>query len=278
MFFNQHGGPRSALLAAASGAPVRVGWKGFQYSFVYNVRVPDAAEFYGKPIVHTVEHRMSQLYWTGLPRGPIPPARIFPQPAALERVRAILTHLGIGAPYVVLQPEARMPTMRWPIEKFAEIARWLRDKRGIASIANLSEDNTPAAMQVRNALENAAIVPEPLPLDELIALISGAALLVGNDSGPVHLAAAAGTPAVVIYGPTNPAQWRPWHSEHRVVSTGAQFRAIRGDKQIPVNQPRTVAGISVDEVRAACDALLIPSDSRKLGGAFQDNLNRTHKA
>ena len=74
MVFNQHGGPRSALLTAASGSGHRVGWKGFQFSFAYNVAAPDAAEFYGTPIVHTVEHRMSQFYWTGLPRGP-PPMR-----------------------------------------------------------------------------------------------------------------------------------------------------------------------------------------------------------
>ncbi len=70
--FNQHGGPRSALLTAVSGSPLRVGWKGFQFSFVYNVQVPDAREFYGRPVVHAVEHRISQFYWTGLPRGPIP--------------------------------------------------------------------------------------------------------------------------------------------------------------------------------------------------------------
>src|SRR6202044_4239333 len=71
--FNQHGGPRSALLTGASGSPVRIGWKDHQYSFLYNVQVPEAQEFYGRPDVHAVEHRMSQFYWAGLPRGPIPP-------------------------------------------------------------------------------------------------------------------------------------------------------------------------------------------------------------
>lgn len=278
MVFNQHGGPRSALLTAASGAPVRVGWKGFQYSFVYNLRVPDAAEFYGQPIVHTVEHRISQFYRAGLPRGPIPGARIFPQPAALERVREILAHCGVAAPYAVLQPEARTQAMRWPLEKFAEIARWLGQKHGIISVVNLSPAQDAAETQIRAAFADAAIIPEPLDLSELMALISRASLFVGNDSGPVHLAAAAGTPAVVIYGPTNPAQWHPWQSPHRVVTVGAQFRAIRGDKSVAAGEPRPIASIPADEVRSACEELLAHSSFSKGRGTARVDFNKAQNA
>ena len=257
--FNQHGGPRSALLTAACGAKARVGWKGFQYSFVYNVQVPDACEFYATPIVHTVEHRLSQLYWTGLPRGPIPQARVFPQPEAAQRARQMLAQSGVDAagrrPYAVMQPESRLDTMRWPSEKFVEIARWLREKHGILSIMNIAGAG-PVASEIRRTIGEFAVVPPPFGLPELIALISGASLFVGNDSGPVHIAAALGTPSVVIYGPTNPDQWHPWQSEHRLVTTGAEFRAIRGDKSIAVKEPRTVASIAVDEVRAACQELI----------------------
>ena len=262
VIFNQHGGPRSALLTSASGARFRVGWKGFQYSFVYNVPVPDAAEFYGQPLVHTVEHRISQFYATGLPRGPIPPARIYPQADALGRLSQFLAAHRIAAPYAVLQPEARAPEMRWPVEKFAELARWLRATHGIASVVNLSATSAPLSSEIRAAFANVATIADSLPLPNLIALISQARLFIGNDSGPVHLAAASGTPAVVIYGPTNPAQWRPWQSEHRVVSTGAQFRALRGDKTVAINQPKPVSAIAVDEVRSACEQLLAQKISR----------------
>ena len=76
----------------------------------------------------------------------------------------------------------------------------------------------------------AAVIPETLNLRELIALVAGARVYVGNDSGPTHLAAAAGRPSVAIYGATSPAQWHPWQTAHRVVATGAKFRAVRGDK------------------------------------------------
>jgi lipopolysaccharide heptosyltransferase III len=256
--FNQHGGPRSALLTAASGSPARVCWKGFQYSFLDNVLVPDAKEFYGRAAVHTVEHRISQFYWTGLPRGPIPKAQVFPQRDALESVARILPQNGIepGAPYAVLQPGARLPGMRWPAERFAEVARWLREKRGIASVVNLPPGDQAIANGVRQAMRGHAAIPEPLSLRELIALISEARIFVGNDSGPVHLAAATGRPTTVVYGPTNPVQWHPWQTEYRALHTDAVFDPERGDKSLAVREMRSIQTIGVEEVLNACDELL----------------------
>lgn len=260
--FNQHGGPRSALLTLASGSRYRVGWKGFQFSFVYNVRVPDAKEFYAKPVVHAVEHRMSQFCWTGLPRDPIPNARVFPQPEAIARVSEVLARGGVdrGAKYAVLQPEARLPGMRWPAEKFAEIARWLRAERGMASVVNLSSADAEIASGIRNALQGCAVIPDPFSIRDLIALIAGSHLFVGNDSGPGHLATATGRPSVVIYGPTNPAQWHPWKTEYRAIHTDAVFDPQRGDKSLAVRESRSISSIQADEVRRACDELLGASE------------------
>lgn len=256
--FNQHGGPRSALLSFASGSPRRVCWKGFQFSFLYNVLVPDAKEFYGKAVVHSVEHRISQFYSTGLPRGPIPRAEVFPQQDAIEAVRKILAQNGIGqdAPYAVLQPGARLPAMRWPIEKFADVARWLRAERGIHSVVNLSAADQPIAADARNAFRDCAVIPAPLNIRELIALIAGSSLFLGNDSGPVHLAAATGRPSVVIYGPTNPAQWHPWQTEYRALHTDAVFDPERGDKSFAVRETRSIGTIGAEEVCNACAELL----------------------
>lgn len=256
--YNQHGGPRSALLTAFSDSPRRVGWKGFQFPFCYNVQVPDAPEFYGRPVVHTVEHRISQLYVTGLPRGPIPRAQAFPRADAIESVERALRQNGIapGVPYAVMQLGARSAAMRWPAARFAEIARWLQKERGIASVVNLGNSDNVIAAEVRREMESCAVIPQALSLRELIALVAGARLFVGNDSGPAHLAAAAGKPCVVIFGPTNPAQWRPWQVEHRVITTGAQFRPVRGDKSVAVTEPRPIQSIEVHEVHEACVELL----------------------
>jgi len=256
--YNQHGGPRSVLLTAFSDSPRRVGWKGFQFPFSYNVQVPDALEFYGKPVVHTVEHRISQLYATGLPRGPLPRAQVFPQAGAIESVQRSLRQKGIapGVAYAVMQPGARSAAMRWPVAKFAEIARWLQKLHGIASVVNLGAGDEDLAPEVRREMRTCAVIPEPLSLRELIALAAGARFFVGNDSGPAHLAAAAGESCAVIFGPTNPVQWHPWQVEHRVIETGAEFRPVRGDKSVAVTEPRSIQSIDVEEVRRACAELL----------------------
>jgi ADP-heptose:LPS heptosyltransferase len=258
--FNQHGGPRSAMLTGASGSPWRVGWKGFQYSFLYNVQVPDAEEFYSRPAVHTVEHRISQFYWTGLPRGPIPPTQIFPQTDAQHAVSQKLADRGSsrGQAYAVLQPGARLPGMRWPVSKFSEIARWLKATHGIASVVNCGAQDEEVANLVREEMNGCATIAEQINIPELVALIAGARLFVGNDSGPAHIASALQRPTVVIFSETDLAQWRPLHSESRVISTEAEFSHPRGDKAILTNQPRPVSSISSDEVRDVCAQLLSP--------------------
>jgi heptosyltransferase-3 len=257
--FNQHGGPRSAMLTGASGSPLRVGWDGYQYSFLYNVAVPDTRGLYGSSAVHTVEHRISQFYFTGLPRGPIPHAQVFPQPDAIASAAGKLAEKGIaaGAPYAVLQPGARLPEMRWPVAKFTEIARWLREKRGIASVVNLGARDDEIAQEVRTEMENcAAVLNSQLDIRELVALVAASRIFVGNDSGPAHLAAALQRPSVVIFSVTDPVQWRPWRADHRIVQTGATFDHPRGDKAIVVNNPRPIASIAVEEVRQNCEESL----------------------
>ena len=257
--FNQHGGPRSAMLTGASGSPLRVGWQGYQYSFLYNVAVPDAKQFYGAPAVHTVEHRISQFYFTGLPRGPIPRTQVFAQPDAIASTARQLAEKGIvaGAPYAVLQPGARLPDMRWPVAKFAELARWLRKEHGLASVVNLGARDEAIAAEVRSEMQNcAAVMDAQLDVRELIALIAGSRIFVGNDSGPAHLAAALQRPSVVIFSITDPVQWRPWQCAHRIVQTGATFDHPRGDKAIVTGNPRPISSIATDEVRQNCEELL----------------------
>jgi heptosyltransferase III len=262
--YNQHGGPRSALLTLGCGSAQRVCWRGFQFSSVYNVLAPDAEEFYGTAIVHAVEHRISQFYWTGLPRGPIPPSQLFPQREALESVRRALSAHGIepGGAYAVLQPGGRLVGMRWPVEKFAQLARWLGEDHGIKTVVNLAPADAVVRAEVRGAMRSVAALPGPFSISELIALISRARIFIGNDSGPAHVAAATGCPAVVIYGQTNPAQWHPWQGCYRTVDTGAAFNPRRGDKSLAEGESRPISSIELGEVSVACEELLRASPLR----------------
>lgn len=251
--FNQHGGPTSALLTFASAAPHRVCWKGYQFSFLYNVLVPDKQAFFGGRAVHTAEHRISQLYYCGLPRGPIPAAKVFPQADAIVRVTKTLQERGLraGEPYAVLQPGGRMESMRWPIANFAEIARWLRDTHAIRSVVNLGRRDEQLSIAVHSAMSSDAIVIDSFVARELIALLGGAILFFGNDSGPAHIAAALGRPSVVIFAATDPAEWHPWQVKHRILQPAGGVN-LSGE----LRPPYPVASISMVEAKSACDEML----------------------
>lgn len=260
LVFNQHGGPRSAYMTALSGAPVRVCWEHCRFGFVYNVRVPAAEHFFGSRKVHTVEHRLTQFYWAGLERGPIPPARVYPQADAAASVAEKLRQSGLRPrqPYAVMHPGAAYFTKRWAAEKFAALARWLREERGIVPVIRLGPGERAAAASMRQQFAPSSIVFEPDALDlrEVIALMAGARVFIGNDSGPAHLAAATGRPAVVIFGSTDSATWRPWQTAHRVVQNDFPCNPCRGDRCYAFDEPRCILSVTLEQVQGACAALL----------------------
>ena len=254
--YNQHSGPRSAILTGLCGAPARVSWAGRQFAFVYNVAVPSYEVFYGRADGHTVEHAMTPFYWTGLPRGPIPPASIYPQPDAVAAIERKLAERGIpsGKPYAVLRPGASAADKRWPVEQFAALARWLREERGFAVAVNLGPGDGDVAEETRRALGPEAALFDSLDLRELTALLAHAELFVGNDSGPTHIAAALARPTVVIFGASNPVHWAPWQAPHRLVQQEAASGA------------RNILAVTNERVREACDSLLAETRSQPARG------------
>jgi heptosyltransferase-3 len=256
--FNQHAGPTSALLTRFSGAPVRVCWDKRQFSFLYNVLVPEPVPVDGRPMMRTVEHRMLQFLWTGLPQGPIPPAAVYPQPGALASVEEKLAEKGIapGEPYVVLRPGGKYFTKRWAVEKFAAIAKWLRESYGLAIVVNLGPGERDIASEVERHLAPVSVVLDGLDLRELIALLAGAHLFVGNDSGPTHIAAALRRPSVVIFGSSSSVYWRPWGTEHRIVQNDFPCNPCPEDRCYAFDEPLCILSVTLDQVREACAALL----------------------
>lgn len=250
--FNQHGGPTSALLTAASGIPIRVCWERRQFGFIYNVHVPASAAFYGRDDVHTVEQRMTQFYATGLPRGPIPSASIYPSAEARASVTRLLAANGISAAegYAVVRPGATHPNKRWAVENFVAIARWLHNERGIPVVINLGPDERDVAGSLRVLCGPEVPVLDALSLSELMALLVGAKLYVGNDSGPAHIAAAARCPVVVIFGASNPVHWRPW---------GTEYRLLRSEQPPVPGLP----SVRIEDVQAACDELFATAVIRR---------------
>lgn len=258
LVLNQHGGPTSSLLTAATLAPARVAWKRSQFAFLANVLVPGPEEFFGTGQIHSAEHRITQLWWLGLPRGPVPPARVYPQPDAVAAVGTLLGRQGIapGRSYAVLQPGAAFATRRWPLENFVPLAEWLAGECHLAPVVLLGPAERDWRAPAANLFSSRVAIVDGLDLREAIALLGGARLFVGHDTGPTHIAAAAGRPVVEIFGSSTPVHWRPWATRSRVVLNEVACRPCQGDRCYAFDEPRCIQSVSVDQVKQACRELL----------------------
>jgi lipopolysaccharide heptosyltransferase II len=139
--------------------------------------------------------------------------------AARRRVRMLLGEFGIpaGRPWVVVHPGASSPSRRYPPEQFARAARLLVRDAGCAVVFTGSESERPLVELIRALMvARSHSLAGRLNLDELAGLLASAPLLLANNTGPVHMAAAVGTPVVDLYALTNP-QHTPWAVPSRVL-------------------------------------------------------------
>jgi heptosyltransferase III len=201
---NLHGGSRSGVLTALSGARWRAGFGHYRRKFVYNVILPRAQEVFGEErTVHTAEHVASAMFYLGVPMQRIPGSQLA---AAVESPET--------GYYAVVHPFASSVDKTWSAANFAAAARALREERGMEPVilAGPGDDVTPFA-DFR--------VYAGRPLETVKALIRGASYFLGNDSGPAHIAAAFDIPMTVVFGPSNPEIWGPWRaSKARVLLAG----------------------------------------------------------
>jgi ADP-heptose:LPS heptosyltransferase len=205
---NLHGGARSALITALSGARVRAGFGHFRYPWLYNLRIPSAQRILGvERTVHTAEHLASAVFYLGAPRVEIPPATLFGARRAVQ-------------PVAVLHPVASHPAKVWPASRFLAVAGYLKDSCGLdpVFIAATREELRP--FHAWRTLAGA-------PLPEIADLLAGAALFIGNDSGPAHMAAALGVPVVVLFGPSDPRIWGPWKAVGKALTGPSGIDSIQ---------------------------------------------------
>jgi len=140
-------------------------------------------------------------------------------PQALESARNWLAKIGLelGKPWLVLHPGATAPSRRYPPQGFAKAAGTLASAYGFQVLFTGTEPEAELVETIRTSMEadSFSLVGE-LDLEEFSALLSQAPLLISNNTGPVHIAAAFGTPVVDLYALTNP-QHTPWHVPHRTL-------------------------------------------------------------
>jgi lipopolysaccharide heptosyltransferase II len=141
-------------------------------------------------------------------------------PGAARSVRARLLQAGIAGttPWAVIHPGASASSRRWPVERFAAVARALAVEHGWRIVSAGSGEDGPLADAVVAGLGDRGVsLRDSLDLGELAALIAAAPVLIANNSGPAHVAAAVGTPVVDVYALTN-LQHAPWGVPSRVLA------------------------------------------------------------
>lgn len=130
--------------------------------------------------------------------------RLLPIPAgAAESASSILARSGLGArPVVAMAPGARWPTKRWPLEHFSELVQLVAKRGYSVALIGGEEDTALGDALAREAPGAAVTLAGRLSILESAAVLERCAALVTNDSAPLHLAEAVGTPVVAFFGPT----------------------------------------------------------------------------
>ena len=194
---------KSGLLTAYTGAPVRIGFTADRCRERLNclftnrrVRPPASA-------VHVVDQYLSLLEPLGIAPGPV--EFHVPIPAAAERrMEDFLGEQGVKSrdDLVAINPGAGRADKQWPVAHFAAMAEQLAQEPNTRILLLWGPDEIHMARQIRDGLQARAILAPPTDLHELGALLRRSSLMVANDTGPLHLAAALGTPSLGLFGPT----------------------------------------------------------------------------
>ena len=180
---------KSALLARVSGAPRVIGFS------IWHLREKGARPFYSEVDSvqaedHVVRKNLRLLRTLGIDSTTVEfPLRLVSSPV-LDDVRREFGE----TPFALLNPGAAWPNKRWFSDRFGAVASFLRDVRGMRSLVLWGPGEAPLAHAVVEASEGAATVAPPTTVVDLLALSRAASLMVSGDTGPLHIAAAAGTP------------------------------------------------------------------------------------
>jgi heptosyltransferase I len=216
---------KSAMVLKATDAPRRIGFATSELReklsrFFLTEQLQTAG------LAHVLDKNLALARAvTGAPETP-EAAYEFPLAVAPEDERyideALENHL---QKFAILNPGGGWMTKLWSVEKFAAVADWLRDEYGIASLVTYGPGEEHMAQSLQRHSRNQAALAFPSSLKQFVALARRAQIFVGGDTGPLHIAAACGTPIVGIYGPTSPQRNGPFNQRDITVGRDLWCRA-----------------------------------------------------
>ena len=171
---------------------------------------------------HRIETHLVVVRRMGVSTEGITP-RVLVGPEDVEQVRSWLAELPAERPWMAMAPGARSHLKRWTVEGFVRVAETLAVEDGVQIILVGDQEDRLIADQVVAGVRRG--VPPVnwagrTTLRQLAVLFQRVRLVVTNDSACLHLATAAGTPVVALFGPTDPVKYGPFDSRDRIVRLG----------------------------------------------------------
>ncbi|HKG57513.1 MAG TPA: glycosyltransferase family 9 protein [Candidatus Limnocylindrales bacterium] len=246
----------AALTCWLAGIPLRLAHcRDNPYQLLTDwVRDPEALE----PQRHEVRRQLDLVATVGYTTEDVHLSLRVP-PDASRRVRSMVAALGLGfgagERWAVLHPGATAASRRYPPDRFAAAARTLAVEDGWRFLVTGSPGEAAVADEVVRGIGGAATsLAGRLSFGELAALIAIAPVLITNNTGPAHMAAAVGTPVVDVYALTN-LQHAPWAVRHRLVVHDVPCRGCR-KSVCPLGHNACLTSIEPDEVVAATRELV----------------------
>jgi len=248
---------RSAVAARLSGARRRIGFgceKGRERSPWLNNELVHSTS------AHIIDANLELLQPLGIQN----PQVRFDLPETDEdrqAVEQILRTLNLNSPFAVINVGAGWPSKLWRMDRYAAVTRYLKQRFDLPSLVVWAgEEERAAATDVVDSGFSAVMAPDTT-LRELASLCRRATLFVGSDTGPLHLAAAVGTPCVGLYGPMPAERNGPYGPQH----VALQKASYQGGRHGRRKAPRTLMdAITVEDVCAACDQILDHSPNRAI--------------
>ncbi len=215
---------RSGVLARLSGAPMRIGFangrEGSPWFYTKRVEVPTVE-------MHAVDRYLLVAAALGArPQGP-PEFRFKMLDTDMALARELFRSKGVSLdrPWIAMNVSARWSTKRWPSGSFAAVLDRLHQAGLGPGVVIGSAEDRQDAEQLKTLTTSPFIdLTGAVSLGGLPALLSKAAVMITNDSGPMHIAAALGVPVAAIFGPTSAVRTGPYGAGHQVVTGSVPCR------------------------------------------------------
>ncbi|HET6515434.1 MAG TPA: glycosyltransferase family 9 protein [Thermodesulfovibrionales bacterium] len=202
---------RSGFIARASNAPVRLGFSDAREGST--IFYTDAVEGGLYSDIHAVDRYLKIAAYLGCDISRVR----FPFPKPLKSLEEILpSSEQASRDYVVMAPGARGATKRWPAKRFGELASQLPFK---TVVIGGKSDLHLAAELVSESRGKAISITGKTDMRDLVVVIRSARLMVCNDTGPMHIAAALGVRVFALFGSTNPLRTGPYGSNHTIIQS-----------------------------------------------------------